>query len=204
VLARYYGELGFVATLKGDPAAAVAHYEKALALYRRGEADTDALRMLINLAHVTWALGDLDTALARCHETIGLLRQLQPKNNLLLAFTLAYVMGIQTERGEIDEALTAATESLPLLDEAGCAWSVLDDFALLAALCDKPAGAARAVGYTDATYAAKTASRPPHVAQSRAKVEALLSERLPSEEREQLLAQGAKMTEHEACCAVLK
>src|SRR5207248_421639 len=170
-LAMAHAAAGFLATLGGDPGSGRSDYESALALYRRAGADDQVLRTLINLAHVTWALGDLDTALARCGEAIALLRHLGPPNNLMLAFTLAYVMGIHTERGQIDEALMAARESLPLLDEVGCAWNLLDDFALLAALRDQLAGAARAVGYTDATYAAKTASRPPHVAESRAKVE---------------------------------
>ena len=202
VVAMYHSASGFVATLKGQPDTARTHYQQALALYRRAKADSQALRTLINLAHVTWALGENDPALELCHEAIGLLRQSQPTYNLLLAFALAYVVGIQTERGEIEAALTAARECLPLLGEEGCAWNILDDFALLAALAGNIRAAARATGYTDTSYTAGTASRPPHVAQSRAKVEVLLREKLVPEELERLRVEGAKMTDEEACRVV--
>jgi len=201
-VAAYHGTSGFVATLRGQPDTARAHYRQALALQRRAKADNGALGTLVNLAHVTWALGEIDPALELCREAIGLLRQSQPTYNRMLAFALAYVVGIHTERGEIEAALTAARECLPLLGEEGCAWNVLDDFALLAALSGNISGAARAAGYTDAAFAAKAASRPPHVAQSRAKVGTLLQEKLVPEEHERLRAEGAKMTDEEACRVV--
>ena len=62
--------------------------------------------------------------------------------------------GVRTERRELDDALAAAREGLPLLQEAGYAWNVLDHLALRAALADKLANAARIAGYTYAQTSA--------------------------------------------------
>jgi tetratricopeptide (TPR) repeat protein len=193
-----------VQTLSGDPKSALPHYEKALAEYRRGEAEHDALTSQINLAHVTWALGELDRAVERCHEAVEIIRRTQPIDRFQLGFTLAYLVGIHTEQGQIERAMLAARESLPLLSDLGCAWNILDDFALLAAMAGNIGGAARAIGYTDATYKTSAAARPPHVAQSRLRTEALLRDKLAAELLERLFAEGARMTEDEACRALLE
>jgi predicted ATPase/DNA-binding winged helix-turn-helix (wHTH) protein len=203
-IGKHEAAWAFVQTLNGDPKSALPHYEKALVEYRRGEAERDAVGMLINVAHVTWALGSLDQAVERCLEAVEIIRRAQPIDHYQLGFTLAYLVGIHTERGEIERAMLAARESLPMLSEIGCAWNILDDFALLAAMAGNIGGAARAIGYTDATYKASAAARPPHVAQSRLKTETLLLEKLSPEMLERLVAEGATMTEDEACRALLE
>ena len=111
---------------------------------------------------------------------------------------------MRTERGELDEALAAAREGLPLLQEAGIAWIALDHLALRAALAGKLANAARLAGYADSAHAAKEASRQPNEARARDRLQALLREKLAADELERLLAEGARMSEDEACRLALE
>ena len=95
---------------------------------------------------------------------------------------LINLAGVRTERGELDEALAAAREGLPLLQEAGYAWNVLDHLALRAALAGKPANAARIAGYADSIYTAEEATRQPNEARARERLQALLHEKLDTDE----------------------
>ena len=50
--------------MTGDLAGARMRFEKALSLYREAGAESAALAVLVMLADITWALGDLDAAVA--------------------------------------------------------------------------------------------------------------------------------------------
>jgi tetratricopeptide (TPR) repeat protein len=197
-LARYYDDLGFLATLSGDLADARKHYEKALDIYRDAGAERDSLDTLGNLAEVTWAAGDLDAALAACRETIAMARKPPPTMRVTLGRNLLNLSGILTERGELDEALSAAREGLPFLREMGTAWWSLDHVALRAALVGNLANAACLAGFVDSVRAAKESPRQPNEARARDRLEVLLRERLPFDELHLLFAVGANMTEEEA------
>ena len=155
------------------------------------------LAMLLNLADMTWALGDLDAALAACIDAVASLRKSRQARKYLLGNALTNLAGVHTERGEIIEALAAAQEGLPLRDEAGLAWVTLDHLALRAALAGKLANAARLIGFADSTYKAKATSRQPNEARANDRLHALLCEKLVPDELERLLAEGAKMSEDE-------
>ena len=202
-LAGYFRELGSLKMLTGDLASARMHFEKAFTLSRDAGAETMALVMLLNLADMTWALGDLDAALVRFHEAVMLLRK-PPLIRDMLGHCLTNLAGVHTERGELAEALTAASEGLPLCKEAGSAWSKLDHLALRAALADNIANAARLAGFTDSTYAAKESPRQPNEARARARLQGLLHEKFAADQLERLFAEGAKMSEDEACRIALE
>jgi hypothetical protein len=106
---------------------------------------------------------------------------------------------VLTERGELDEALSCARDGLPLLEEAGCAWSMLDHMALWVAMTGKPQNAARIAGYEDAMFAAKKTSRQANEARARGRLQKLLQEQLAAQELDRLLADGAQLTDGEAC-----
>ena len=118
-LARCCEITGFLKMRTGDAASARTHYERSLALYRKIGAQREVLRMLGNHADLTWALGDLDAALDGFRETIALLRSSTFATKNMLGFNLGNLAGVQTERGELDEALAAAREGLPLLSGDG-------------------------------------------------------------------------------------
>jgi hypothetical protein len=116
-----------------------------------------------------------------------------------LGIYLGNLAGVLTERADLDEALAAAREGLPLLKLGGYVWIFVDHVALRAAMAGKVANAARLAGFTDSIFAAKETSRQPNEARARKRLQALLREKLAPDELERLLAEGAKMSEDEAC-----
>jgi predicted ATPase/DNA-binding winged helix-turn-helix (wHTH) protein len=198
-LAQYHNAFGLLKVLTGDPVAARSHYEKALSLYRTAGAERMVPVMLGFLADMMWAMGDLDAALAAFHETVARQRRQPHATRSSLGFALTNLAGVLIERGQLDEAMVAAREGLPLLKGAGHVWYLLDYLALRAALIGHHAEAARMVGYADAIYLASQISRQPNEARARARLQALLHERLGCAEVARLLADGATLSEDEAC-----
>ncbi len=203
-LARCFRTSGLLKVLTGNAAGARADYEKALSLYRDAGAERDALETLDGLADAIWTLGDLDTALAIFHQTVGQLRTSRWATQLALGKALSNLVGVLTERGDVQEALAAAQESVSLLLDGGYAWINMDHLALRAGLAGKIQNAARLVGFADATCAAKRWIRQPNEARARGRLQALLDEKLSPDELEQLLTEGAKMNEEEACRLALE
>jgi tetratricopeptide (TPR) repeat protein len=204
VLGTCSRELGALKMLSGDVAGARMHFEKALTLFREAGYESGALAMLLNLGDMTWALGDLDAALARLREGVSLMRKSPLVVGDMLGHCLANLAGVHTERGELAEALTAAREGWPLCKEAGSVWNKFDHLALRAALAGKIANAARLAGYADSAFTAKQTTRQPNEVRSRGRLQALLREKLPPDEFDRLLADGAKMNEDEACVLALE
>jgi hypothetical protein len=163
-----------------------------------------AFAMLLNLGDMTWSLGDLDGALVRFREAVTLMRKAPLLIREMLGHCLTNLAGVHTERGELAEALAAAREGLPMCKEAGHAWNKLDYLALRAALAGNVGNAARLAGYADSAVVAKESPRQPNEARARAGLQALLREKLHPDELERLLAEGAKMSEDEACRLALE
>ena len=203
-LARYFEGSGFLKWSTDDVTSARMDLEKALLLYRSAGFESAVLTTLLNLAETTWALGDLGAALAGLREAVALLRKSPLAGRAVMGPALTNLAGVYTERGELVEALAAAREGLPLCEEAGEAWITLDHLALRAALVGKLANAGRIAGYTNATFAAKEASRQANEARACLRLKALLREKLAPQELDHLLAEGATMTEEEACRLALE
>jgi predicted ATPase/DNA-binding winged helix-turn-helix (wHTH) protein len=198
-LACYFRDLGSLQMFTGDLVNARTHFEKAFALYRQNGAESSALGVLSNLADLNWLLGDLDTAVDRFREAVALMRQSALIGRDTLGHCLTQLAGVYIERGDLDEALVTAREGLPLLREVGYFWIFTDHLALRAALTGKLADAARLLGYADSTFAAKQQPREPNEARARKRVQTLLRDQLAPVELERLLAEGAHMSEDEAC-----
>ncbi len=122
----------------------------------------------------------------------------------MLGLCLSNLAGVHTERGELDEALAAAREGLPLLIEGGFAWSHLDHLALRAALSGKVATAARLAGFSDAAFAARKSARQPNEMRSRDRVQVMLQAEYSPVELARLLAEGATLSEAGACKLALE
>ncbi len=196
-LAEYLLQFGAMKMLAGDLPAARTHYENALSLSLRAGAERMALLALMYLADMTWASGELAAALVRFRETVALARK-SPLRRLALGFCLTNLAGVHAERGELDEALEAAREGMPMLREAGQVWLLLDHFALLAARAGKTVNAARIAGYADSARATKGVARQPNEARARDRIQTLLAETLDPDGLLRLLAEGAAMSEDEA------
>ncbi|HEY5367319.1 MAG TPA: tetratricopeptide repeat protein [Casimicrobiaceae bacterium] len=161
---------GFRKMLTGDLAGARDNFERALAQFRAAGATSAVLGVLVNLGDLSWALGDLDAALAQCREAVRLMRDAPHFAKAMLGTCLTNLSGVLTERGELSEALAAAREGLPLRRDSGHSWVAMDSFALRAGLAGKLDNAARIAGYADATHAAKQSLRQPNEARARARV----------------------------------
>ena len=200
LLGFYFSDVAFLKLQTGDVASARMHFEKALPLFHAAGAESAELAMLLNLADSTWALGDLDAALADLREAIALTKKRPPFGAKgLLGTCFTNLAGVHTERGELDEALAAAREGLPLRKEAGIAWVAFDHLALRAALAGKLADAARLAGFADSSYKAKETSRQPNEVRAHQRLHALLREELDAGELTHLLSEGARMSEDAAC-----
>jgi predicted ATPase/DNA-binding winged helix-turn-helix (wHTH) protein len=204
LLSFYFFNFGFLKALTGDLVSARSHYEQSLALDREMGDEFGALAAFGNLANVTWALGDLDAAAASLRQQVEFVRNSPMRTKRLLGYALTNLAGVLTERGDLDDALAAAREGLPLVKEDGSAWIFVDHVALRAALAGKLSHAARLAGYSDYTWAAQKATRHPVEARSRDRLHALLHEKLAPDEIERLLAEGAKMSDDEACRLALE
>jgi tetratricopeptide (TPR) repeat protein len=204
ILGFYFTNLGFLKMLKGDPAGARVQYEKALSLYRDGGVEFAMLGSLVNLAGMSWQLGDLDGAAAAYRQSIAMLRQSPMSRKNSLGFALANLSGILTERAELDEALAAAREAVPLLDDGDYAWSFLDHFALRTALAGNVDDAARIAGCADAIRMTRKTLREPEDARARDRLDALLRDRLEPDALQRLLVEGAKLGADDACRLALE
>jgi len=116
-----------------------------------------------------------------------------------LGFALANLAGVLTERGKLVEALEAFHEALPLLRSAANAWVLIDHMTLRAALAGKLVDAVMVAGFADASHAAKDAVRGPNEARARKRVDELAGDRLDCAMLVQCLAEGARMSEADAC-----
>jgi predicted ATPase/DNA-binding winged helix-turn-helix (wHTH) protein len=189
---------GFRKMLTGDLAGARDNFERALAQFRVAGATSHILGVLVNLGDLSWALGDLDAALAQCREGIRLMRGAPYFAKDMLGTCLTNLSGVLTERGELAEALAAAREGLLLRRDSGHGWVAMDHFALRAALAGKLENAAHIAGYVDATYAAKQSLRQTNEARAHARLMTELRERLDGDEIARLMAAGAAFDEDEA------
>jgi tetratricopeptide (TPR) repeat protein len=204
VLGHYFRLLGSLKAYMGDPLATQGHYERALSFYQKAGAERHALAMLNNLADVTWMRGDLDAALAATLEAVARLRKSPHARKRSVGTCFINLAGVHTERGELGEALAAAQQGVPLLKEVGLVWHQVDHLALRAALAGKTANAALLAGFSDGAHAARKMSRAPNEARASNRLHELLREKLASDVLERLFAEGAKMSEDEACQMALE
>ncbi|MGE5129720.1 MAG: ATP-binding protein [Sphingomonadaceae bacterium] len=196
LLAFCFSNRAFAEKAAGNLSAALVDEDKALASFREAGAEWGILGSLGFAADTSWAVGDLDGALAKFLEYVPMLRA--PRFRDELGFALANLSGVRTERGELDEALATAREALPLLDVVGRAWIFMDHFALRLALSARLADAARLEGYADAAFATRNSVREPNEARAQHRVVALLRERMAKDELARLLAEGAALRDEEA------
>ncbi|MFO1304846.1 MAG: winged helix-turn-helix domain-containing protein [Burkholderiales bacterium] len=197
-----FGVSAWLKTTAGDLAGARTDVERALALCI--ETGTEYAEPATLLGDLTWAMGDLDAAASAFREVVAMMRRSTISRRTPLGYALANLAGVLAERGEVDEAMATAQESLALLAGAGgFAWTFMDHFGLCAALARKFSNAARLAGFADSANLSRGTARQPNEARARARLQTLLRAELATDELEQLLADGAKMSEDEACRLVL-
>jgi len=203
LLALYHGSVASLKVFTGDPVAARLHFQQAMTLFREAGNEISALESISNLADVSWTLGDLAAAEASLREYVAM-RGKPFVRRAGLGAALGNLAGVLTERGQLDQALDAAREGLPLIAEAGSAWAYMDHFALRAALAGKHENAAHLAGYADAMYASKQARRPPNELHARARLEEILKQHFDCTNLKKLLRAGGCMSEAGVCSMALE
>jgi predicted ATPase/DNA-binding winged helix-turn-helix (wHTH) protein len=199
--ALYFFHMGFLKNRQQDLTRARECYEQAQALFQRAGDDFTAASARGNVANITWALGDLEAAENEFRQLVVLMRNSPMRTRRGLGWWLATLACVLTERGELDDALTAAREGLPLLLEDGIARLFLGDLALRAALVGRLFDAARLAGYSDCAWSKQQATSVDARASDR--LRSILTEAFAPDELEQLRAEGAQLTESEACALAL-
>ena len=197
-LALYFAAAGFLKVETGDLAGAREDYLEAVVQYRRAGAWVPALVVLGNLANIAWAQRDLEGAAEAYKESIDALNASETTRRTGLAWAYCNYSGVLTELGRLEEALEAARKGLPLFRSSEHLWLLAEHFALREALMGNLAAAARLAGYSDATLAAKGATRQTNEARARTRLQEVLADRLSPDELQRLLADGAKMNDDEA------
>jgi predicted ATPase len=198
-MAPYFHIAGFVRKQAGDLPAARTQYEKAISLHRSAGAERAAAELCGSLADTNWALGELDAAVAGFREVIAQLRASNRGTKLILGLNLTNLAGVLVERGDVEEALSVAREGIELRKAGGDTSGALDHLALRAALVGRWADAARLAGYVDAVFATIGSPRQANEARARARLDRLLRDQISTDECAKLLAEGATMTEEDAC-----
>jgi len=198
LLGFHHSNAGLLELKRGNPAGARAHYERAMSIYRAMGADRSSLRALAVVADASRALGELDAAVAMFRETIAKYRELGDKRNLVRQ--LPNLAGVLTELGDVGGALSALREWLLLARAHDTSpWYFFDHAALCVALAGRIANAARLCAFVDAAFAAQHTTREPNEARARERLHAMLRDKLAPAEFAQLLAEGAALSEEEAC-----
>ena len=197
-MAPYFSAAGFVRKLSGDLAGAREDDEKSISLYRLVGADREAAEICGTLADTYWALGELEAAARGFREVIATMRGSNKGSKLILGVNLTNLAGVLIERGDFDEALSVAREGLELGKAAGYGWGALDHLALRVALVGRWADAARLAGYVDAAVTANGIVREPNEARARTRLDHVLGDRLDTERRAALMAEGATISKEDA------
>lgn len=196
--------LGSLALLGNRLDEARTHFETALALARSQQNLTRETLILANLAEVAFNLGMVDQAVERGRETVRRLRQAGERADL--GWALCNLASYLLVQGDVEDARPVAREALSLVREEGgfIVRVCLLQWALLSALDEKPAEAARVLGFVDAGFSAAGETLQPTERQIRDRLWARLTGALPPERIRDCTEEGARWSEPDAVAFVLQ
>jgi len=181
----------------GDLTGALAAYEEAMQLSRATSFWYGLMNGGSNMAELLLELGQRDRALAQLHR---LHTELLPGRSTPLVATLA---GHLLIAGQVDAARAAVREAITFARASGLrgalGWAI-EVLALILAEAGELVPAARFGAYALVVHPSVATRRGGH-REVRARLDAILAERLPDEERGRLAAEGRAWTETQAADA---
>jgi predicted ATPase/class 3 adenylate cyclase len=202
---RLLDSRAYLSMVRGDFDAAANAYEQLRREHRSLGNAAEERMQAVNLADVEHARGQTERAIAIVREVLNGVRA--QRNRGVLAILLANLAGYLAAVDDLPEACAAAREAIRVLarepEHDQVAWAI-EHLALVLALGGDLARAAALAGYADAAlrrydYDGEFTERT-----TRDRLAALMRERLPSEERERHLAEGAALTSEAAVALALE
>ena len=190
---------GLMHTMRGMNTEAMHEFSSALALSRVAGDEILELTVLENMANVLWIAGDLPSALAAARAVLERCKQVKIAHRVGWGWIYGNLFGILTESGELAEACAVGRLAMPYLVEASAVWIMMDHYALRMAKVGSAEDAARVFGWINEVYAQKDRPRQPTEHRANQNTLALLRERLSPDQLARLCADGARMSEKEAC-----
>ena len=126
---------------------------------RKAQDELGVLATMVNLANVTWGLGEFDTAEESIRQLVARMRTSPASTRRLLGFGLMNLAELLIEKKNPDASLELAREGLPLVKADGSAWIFSDYGSLRAGAEGKLVKAALLAGYADFAHAANGGTR---------------------------------------------
>ena len=196
---RILASLALVDSSRGMGGDAAAGFSAAAKLARTCGFEAQAFQALGNLADALWMQGNLDGALVAARDALAQSSKsvFATRNNVGLAS--ANLHGILVERGDLTEAAVVGCDFIGRARNVGATWIVLDHFALRYAKSGRYDIAAKLTGWNDDTLRRKAVRRQLNEQRAHESAMAILRVQLPGATMEQLLAQGALLSEDEIC-----
>ena len=185
----------------GRYAQALEYARQQQQLYREDGSIVGEQFAIGNLGFALLALGRPETALAEVRPAFARLEALNAgagAGHVIGAEAIALAM-----LGRHDEARARARIAYARLQHEGDTLWLLEPLASSAAALGRPADAARIAGFVDARYATTGEVRRAPARERRAELDALLVAGLADDERRELLAAGAVMSDDEAFALAL-
>ncbi|MGH6887705.1 MAG: ATP-binding protein [Rhizomicrobium sp.] len=175
--------------------------EEALRACELAGAERSGFAVSGNLVEYSLEMGDVDGAVSTGRNLVVRLRDTPHIDALGQA--LGVLTAALTARGDLDEALAAAREAVPLLHDHGMLFWLFDHLALRAGLAGRTTDAALIAGYADEIYRASTRPREPIGRHAVERLSLLLREGLPDDEIARLTHLGAQLSEDQVLILAL-
>jgi predicted ATPase/DNA-binding winged helix-turn-helix (wHTH) protein len=201
-LAMAYSTRITIETRLGHTEAARRIADKAIRLCEVSGAERAAFVIAANHIEATLETVDPERAVSLGYELVARLRETSYSD--ILGFASGVTAAALIERGDLDDALVLARESVPLLREHGMLFWLFDHLALRAGLEGRLSDGALLAGY--ATDAHRRFERPRERIGARAieRLMGLLRATLSEREMAELVQEGAGLTEEQALALALR
>jgi tetratricopeptide (TPR) repeat protein len=166
---------------------------KAVRLCELVGADRAAFVVSANLVEAILEMGDIDAAISSGHALIARLKDTYHTD--ILGYVLGMVSSALTLKGDVEAALTAAREAVPLLRDEGMLFWFFDHLALRLALAGNVKDAALVSGYADSLFKEFGRPREPVGQEAVDRLARILHASLSENEVQQARAIGGQLSE---------